>query len=131
MHAHKHFCTCCKCTRSHHTYNDYNSKTWIPGKDEECWEQAEKFQDAPSQEEVDELFKYTALQFSELLRLLYYKPSTFLVVDVMHNFFLGLIKRHFQEILGYRENKKMFPAVGICMPKFDPNDDGIPTEKKQ
>jgi hypothetical protein len=40
------------------------------------------------------------VRWSELLRLPYFDPSRFVVVDAMHNLFLGLIHEHFTGILG-------------------------------
>ncbi|KAG5324758.1 hypothetical protein C0989_011767, partial [Termitomyces sp. Mn162] len=66
--------------------------------------------------EASALVGKSGLRWTELLRLPYYKASTYLVVDVMHNLFLGLIKEHFQNILGYdpdnkkRKTKKGAPA---------------------
>jgi hypothetical protein len=41
------------------------------------------------------------LRWSELLRLPYFDPSQFVVLDAMHNLFLGLINFHFCDLLGY------------------------------
>ncbi|KAF8220225.1 hypothetical protein L208DRAFT_1335077, partial [Tricholoma matsutake] len=48
--------------------------------------------------------------WSELLWLPYYDPTWFLVVDPMHNLFLGLIKEHFQGILGYYPQRTTHPT---------------------
>ncbi|KAG5331666.1 hypothetical protein C0989_007603, partial [Termitomyces sp. Mn162] len=57
--------------------------------------------------EASALVGKSGLQWTELLWLPYYKASTYLVVDVIHNLSLGLIKEHFQNILGYDpDNKK-------------------------
>jgi hypothetical protein len=63
------------------------------------------------QQIVDE----TGMRWSELLRLPYFDPSRFVVVDAMHNLFLGLVKEHF-EILGIRlelEGEKPPAAIDL------------------
>jgi hypothetical protein len=51
------------------------------------------------------LAKATGIRFSELLRLPYWDPTTQVAVDVMHNLFLGIIKRHYTVILGMTTKK--------------------------
>ncbi len=46
---------------------------------------------------VDEM----GIRWTALLQLPYFDPSRFVVVDAMHNLFLGLLKEHF-EILGMK-----------------------------
>ncbi|KAK0436315.1 uncharacterized protein EV420DRAFT_1652614 [Desarmillaria tabescens] len=46
------------------------------------------------------------LRWSELLRLKYFDITRFVVVDAMHNLFLGLIKEHFEGVLGLRLDPK-------------------------
>ena len=60
----------------------------------------------------------TGIRYSELHRLPYFDPSRFVVVDAMHNLFLGLIQEHF-ETLGIRLNDKTVdttPAISINIP---------------
>lgn len=52
----------------------------------------------------------SGIRWTELLRLPYFDPTTFVVVDPMHNLFLGLIKEHFQGILGYQPKTKVTDA---------------------
>ncbi|KAG6825227.1 hypothetical protein H0H87_009979, partial [Tephrocybe sp. NHM501043] len=71
-------------------------------------ELAESYKIAVATKDSTELKKHvkmTGIWYTELLRLPYYKPSTFVVVDVMHNLFFGLIKEHFK-ILGDDPEKK-------------------------
>lgn len=48
----------------------------------------------------DELVKQTGVRYTPLLKLPYFDPAKFTVVDVMHNLFLGLFKRHCRDIWG-------------------------------
>jgi hypothetical protein len=43
---------------------------------------------------------FSGVKWSELLCLPYFDPTRFVVIDAMHNLFLGLINEHFQNILG-------------------------------
>ncbi|KAF8505256.1 hypothetical protein BU17DRAFT_9468, partial [Hysterangium stoloniferum] len=45
-------------------------------------------------------FNKTGVRWSELLHLPYFDIARCIVVDSMHNLFLGLIKEHFSGILG-------------------------------
>jgi hypothetical protein len=40
----------------------------------------------------------------------YFDPTRFVVIDAMHNLFLGLINEHFQNILGIRLDKDKEPS---------------------
>ncbi|KAG5715117.1 hypothetical protein E4T56_gene17600, partial [Termitomyces sp. T112] len=103
--SHEKFCSRCECSRSVHGYKDYNYDFWVPHTDVECREQAKKYFNASSPEEAQDIVNSSGVRWTELLRLPYYKQSSSLVVDVMHNLFLGLIKEHFRSILGYDEGK--------------------------
>lgn len=48
----------------------------------------------------DFIFKQTGVRWSELLELPYWDPVSFLVIDSMHNLYLGLLQRHCREIWG-------------------------------
>ena len=67
---------------------------------------AEDWQEAPSKAERDRIFKETGVRWSELLRLPYWDPTRFVIVDAMHNLFLGLVKHHIETVLGVREAGK-------------------------
>ena len=58
------------------------------------------------QEIVDE----TGMRWSVLLRLPYFDPSCFAVVDAMHNLFLGIVQEHF-DILGIRMEDEKPPIA--------------------
>ena len=46
------------------------------------------------------IWKEYAIRWSELLRLPYWDPTRFVIVDTMHNFFLGDLQHHCRRILG-------------------------------
>ncbi|KAG6843305.1 hypothetical protein H0H87_005991, partial [Tephrocybe sp. NHM501043] len=89
--------------------HNYDYPTWEPQTDTHYRELAELYKIAVATKDSTELKKHvkmTGIWYTELLRLLYYKPSTFVVIDVMHNLFLGLIKEHFEKILGHDPEKE-------------------------
>jgi hypothetical protein len=67
---------------------------------------------ASSKTERDRIFKNTGVRWSELLRLSYWDPTRFIVVDAMHNLFLNLVKYHIEHVVGLREDEKtVFPPA--------------------
>jgi hypothetical protein len=61
------------------------------------------------------IFKQTGVRWSELLELPYWNPVSFLVVDSMHNLYLGLLQRHCRDIWGM--NIKHDDGDGTTNPK--------------
>lgn len=55
---------------------------------------------APNTKERERLFKITGIRYSVLLELPYWKPTQFVVLDTMHNLFLGLFQRHCRKVFG-------------------------------
>lgn len=109
--------------------------TWKAQTNEDCRALAERFRTAKSAAVAASSFDRTGLRWSGLLRLPYYNPTRFLVVDPMHNLFLGLIKEHFQGILGYRKvtPKTPLPAFSETTIRINIMDDPtnpVPNEKK-
>jgi len=73
---------------------------------EEILKSAQLYLDAKNEKERKETITTTGIRWSELYRLPYFDPSHMVIVDCMHNLFLGLVQEHF-EILGIRmDNKK-------------------------
>ncbi|KAG6912151.1 hypothetical protein DXG01_016975, partial [Tephrocybe rancida] len=110
---------------------------WELRTDEECREIAEKYRSAHSEDTAAAIVKENGIRWSELLRLPYYKPSSYLVVDPMHNLFLGIVKEHFQDILGYdpemkkrSRRKKQAPTTGIKLELAFSPDNPMPEERK-
>jgi Transposase family tnp2 len=103
--SHSHFCAICHCTRQSHGYGDINCHLWRRRTQEECLASAKTFNEAETKSEQDAAFASSGVKWSELLRLPYFDPTRFVVIDAMHNLFLGLINEHFQNILGIRLDK--------------------------
>jgi hypothetical protein len=103
--AHTHFCHICHCTRNVHGYGHLDQHLWQMRTNEETRTSAQDYKDSTTEVESEIIFAQTGVRWSELLRLPYFDPTRFVVVDVMHNLFLGLINKHFQDILGIRLEK--------------------------
>lgn len=108
--SHSHFCAICHCTRQSHGYGDLNCHLWRRRTKEECLASAKTFNEAETKSEQDAAFASSGVKWSELLRLPYFDPTRFVVIDAMHNLFLGLINEHFQNILGIRLDKDKEPS---------------------
>ena len=66
---------------------------------EEIRKSAQLYLDAENEKERKATVTSTGIRWSELYRLPYFDTSRMVVVDCMHNLFLGLVQEHF-EILG-------------------------------
>jgi hypothetical protein len=60
---------------------------------------AEEWLEAPSKAARGHVFTRTGVRWSELLRLPYWDPTRTVVVDGMHNLFLGLVQFHVRSVL--------------------------------
>jgi hypothetical protein len=98
--AHEHFCSICHCTHSQHSYGHLDYHMWQRRTNSECRSFASRFEAAQDEGTRAQLFKESGIHCSGLLRLPYFDIVQCVVVDAMHNLFLGLIKEHFTGILG-------------------------------
>ncbi|KDR79752.1 hypothetical protein GALMADRAFT_62004 [Galerina marginata CBS 339.88] len=97
--THTHFCHICHCTRNGHGYDHLEQHLWHPRTNEETQAFAQAYRDCTTELESEAFVAQTGVRWSELLRLPYFDPTHFVVIDTMHNLFLGLINKHFQDIL--------------------------------
>jgi hypothetical protein len=98
--SHSNFCAVCHCTRQSHGYGDINCHLWRRHTKEDCLNSAKTLKGAKTKSEQDAAFASSGVKWSELLLLPYFDPTRFVVIDAMHNLFLGFINEHFQNILG-------------------------------
>ena len=95
----------CHCKRSpDDILNDSFAKLGERRTAEEIRNSAQAYLDAEDEKARNEAVHATGIRWSELLRLPYFDPSCSVVVDAMHNLFLGLVQEHF-DILGIQQNK--------------------------
>lgn len=97
-HSANRFCSLCYLSKS--DINDLNYSNWKKVTPEEHRAAAEAWRDAPTKSERKKLYKKTGVRWSELLRLSYWNPIHWVIVDGMHNLFLGLVKHHFRVVIG-------------------------------
>lgn len=101
---HTQMCAMCHCTRQKHdSWNDSFATLGTRRTNEEIRNSAQLYLDAADEKERNEAVHKSGIRWSELLRLPYFNPSCFVVVDAMHNLFLGLVQEHFN-ILGIQMN---------------------------
>lgn len=92
------FCSLCRLSKDN--INNFNIETWptIPVSEQKA--AAEAWRDAPNQSARKQIFKQSGIRWSSLWKLPYYDPSKMVIVDAMHNLFLGLVQFHMRDILG-------------------------------
>ncbi|TFY53450.1 hypothetical protein EVJ58_g9445 [Rhodofomes roseus] len=96
-HSSKHFCSFCLLKRS--DINDI-SRPWPTRTWKEHLDIAQRWRDAATRSDRDALFEEHGLRWSELLRLPYWDPTRYAVVDAMHNLFLGELRHHCMAVWG-------------------------------
>ncbi|KAL7279763.1 hypothetical protein ACG7TL_006170 [Trametes sanguinea] len=93
----KHFCSFCPLTDDEK--NNVERSTWPPPRSwQEHLDIAHQWKDASSSAARKEIFDEHGIRWSELLRLPYWDPTRYAVLDVMHNLFLGEIMHHCRKV---------------------------------
>ena len=75
--------------------------------------------DTADEKERNKTVHNSGIRWSELFCLPYFNTSCFVVIDAMHNLFLGLVQEHF-DILGIKLNNtksNMTPSIIINIPE--------------
>ncbi|RDX39689.1 hypothetical protein OH76DRAFT_1367271 [Lentinus brumalis] len=97
-HGSKFFCSFCYLTLDH--IEDFDRSKWPERDLRDHILHAEQWRDAMSAQERKDLFDLYGIRWTELLRLPYWDPIRYTVVDSMHNLYLGLLKNHCRDIWG-------------------------------
>ncbi|KAI0054698.1 hypothetical protein BV25DRAFT_1816687 [Artomyces pyxidatus] len=92
------FCHYCLLPRE--DIENFNRATWKPRHYHTHLDLAKAWRDAETQEEQADIYEKHGIRWTELLRLPYWNPIHFTVVDSMHNLYLGLLKTHVRDIWG-------------------------------
>jgi hypothetical protein len=101
---HTQMCALCHCTRAQQdSLNDSFATLGKRRTNEDIRNSAQLYLDAADEKKRDEAVRNSGIRWSELHRLPYFDTSRFVVVDAMHNLFLGLVQEHF-DILGIKLN---------------------------
>ncbi|KAJ3493779.1 hypothetical protein NLJ89_g10940 [Agrocybe chaxingu] len=91
---------CSICLLKADEIDNLDPSTWPMRTVDEHREVAQAWLDAPTDKKRAELFESFGVRWSELLRLPYWDPINFLIIDSMHGFFLRLFQRHCRQIWG-------------------------------
>jgi hypothetical protein len=85
--------------------NDLDFRTWGERNYNEHLTAAVDWRDAQTDAERKKLFERNGVRWSELLRLPYWNSTRCIVIDGMHNLWLGVTKYHLQDIVGIDASK--------------------------
>ena len=119
-HASNHFCAFCTQTLGDIQNIDRNS--WTPRDQISHRLAAAAWRDAPTEVDRAALFNQYGVRWSELLRLPYWDPTRFTVVDSMHAFFLRLFRYHCRDIWGMGVDYTDGEAVAARKHRDQPTD---------
>lgn len=97
-HAFTYFCSFCYLKLE--DIENLDKASWSVRTCEAHKECAQRWKDAPTVEAREKIFEESGVRWSELLRLPYWDPIRFTVVDSMHNLYLGLVKTHCRDVWG-------------------------------
>ncbi|TFK58258.1 hypothetical protein BDN72DRAFT_743417, partial [Pluteus cervinus] len=88
----EHFCSFCRQSKT--DIGNFDVATWARWTSDDFRKAAEAWKNATSESERKKLYKASGVYYSELLRLPYWEPIQFALLDAMHNLFLGDLKTH-------------------------------------
>src|ERR1700742_2537707 len=91
---------CSLCTLPKEQITNFDVASWPRRTHEEQKKAAEDWRDAESKKTQRQLFRKNGIRWSPLWKLDYYDPTKMVVVDTMHNIFLGIIQFHVRQIFG-------------------------------
>nr|VWO94193.1 STE/STE11/BCK1 protein kinase [Ganoderma boninense] len=97
-HNHTNFCSLC--TQKLGEIEELDYRNWARRSGEEHRKIAEQWRDAATEETQDEIYDTFGVRWSELLRLPYWDPTSFVALDSMHMFYLGDFQRHCEQVWG-------------------------------
>ncbi|KAJ2911995.1 hypothetical protein MD484_g8416, partial [Candolleomyces efflorescens] len=120
--SYSHTIFCSECKQTLPDINDLNHTCWAPRTWEEHMEAARLWRDAQTIRERKKLYSTHGVRWSELLRLPYWDPTKYTLIDSMHAFYLRIFQHHVRNIWGM--DAKMDEQEGIL---FNP-DAYAPTE---
>ncbi|CDO72139.1 hypothetical protein BN946_scf184962.g82 [Trametes cinnabarina] len=94
------FCSFCLLKKDQ--IDNLDRSTWPRRSRADHYECARKWRDAKTEAERERLFNEHGIRWSELLRLPYWDPTRFALVDAMHNLFLGELRHHCRDVWGIK-----------------------------
>jgi len=96
-----HFCHFC--TQTLLEIRNFAIDSWVPISRSSHLGAAERWRDAETVAKRKELWNEEHTRWSELLRLPYWDPTKFVVIDPMHNLFLNVVPHHVRDFWGINE----------------------------
>lgn len=87
--------------------NDLDREGWRRKNYEEHVVIARGWRDAPDQHTRELIFEEFGIRWSEMLRLPYWDPTRYTVVDAMHNLYLGELKHHCEKVFGILDGEPL------------------------
>lgn len=97
--ASSNFCSFCRLQRQ--DMSNAERESWPPSRSkEEHITIAHQWKEAKTESSRRKIFDEHGVRWSELLRLEYWDPTRFALVDTMHNLFLGELKHHCMQVFG-------------------------------
>lgn len=98
--GHSAACFCLLCFLKLLNINNIDMQGWTMKTREDIIRFAEEWRNATTKTQQKALYQKNGVRWSQLLRLPYWDPTRSLVVDGMHNLFLGLVQYHVRSIIG-------------------------------
>jgi hypothetical protein len=118
-HAGKYFCS--RCRLPHSDIHNIDMATWPPGLTRsEHATLAEKWRNASTKRQQDRFLQSGGVRWSPLLRLSYWLPSDWTVIEGVHTTLLGGVPRHCKELLGLRVNDLLDEEEQVNPEDIDP-----------
>jgi hypothetical protein len=96
---------------------NFDVSSWPRWTRDELLYAAEEWRDAQSQAERNQVFEKNGIRWSELLRLPYWDPIKYGIIDSMHNLFLGEAQRHCRFIWGMDRSASPDKGTSPHMPE--------------
>ncbi|KIK18256.1 hypothetical protein PISMIDRAFT_14501 [Pisolithus microcarpus 441] len=87
-------------------FGNTDISTWGQWTWQEHFAIAKMWRDAHTDRTRQRIYDTFGLRWSELLRLPYWDPTCFVVMEAMHNFFLGDLQHHCQKVFGMNADAK-------------------------
>ena len=116
--AHSATLFCSLCYLPADQIENFNVQTWPLRTAEMHRRHANAWKDAKTLTEKSEITKNFGVRYSELLRLPYWDPISFTIVESMHAFFLRILPEHIRRAWGV--SVKAPCGDGHCAPDFTP-----------
>lgn len=113
-HASGHFCS--ECLQTLDDICDLNREGWIPRSYADHMIYAERWKNAQTEADRNNVFREYGAKWSELLRLSYWDPTRYVVIDSMHGFYLHLFLRHVRDVWRMDvkfDNGDGFPDINV------------------